>query len=55
MEVDLRVFLEPAVTLLVGVEIVENDMQLAIRKGSDDAFQESRPGSFTTGRSQNRA
>jgi hypothetical protein len=33
MEMDIGVFLEPALVLLVGVEIVEDDVQLAIREG----------------------
>src|SRR5262249_61176775 len=41
MEVDLRMFLEPAVTPLMSVEIVEDDMQLAIRKGSHDVLHEA--------------
>src|SRR5262245_26819489 len=41
MEVDLRMFLEPAVAPLMGVEIVEDDMQLASRKGSHDVLHEA--------------
>ena len=32
-------FLKPALVLFVGGEIVENDMELAIPKGGDDAEQ----------------
>jgi len=35
--------------LLVGVEVVDDDVKLAIRKGGNDAVQASRPGTFTTG------
>ena len=31
MEVDVRMFLEPAIALLMGVEIIEDDVKLAIR------------------------
>ena len=34
MEVDIWMFLEPAIALLMGVEIIEDDVQLAIREGS---------------------
>ena len=41
MEMDVRVTLEPAVVLgLVGVEIVENDMEFAARMLGDDAVHE---------------
>jgi hypothetical protein len=33
MEVDVWMFLEPAIALLMGVEVIEDDVQLAIRKG----------------------
>ena len=32
MEVDVWMFLEPAIALLMGVEIIEDDVQRAIRK-----------------------
>ena len=35
------VFLEPALVLLVGVEIVEDDVKLAIREGGDGAVHEA--------------
>ena len=34
-------FLKPALILFVGGEIVENDMELAIPKGGDDAVHEA--------------
>jgi hypothetical protein len=46
---DVAVFLEPALVLLMGVEIVDDDVKLAIREGGNDAVQASRPGTFTTG------
>ena len=49
MEVHVWMFLEPAIALLMGVEIIENDVQLAIREGRNHAVQASRPGTFTTG------
>jgi hypothetical protein len=49
MEVDVWMFLEPAIALLMGVEIIEDDVQLAIREGGNHAVQVSRPGTFTTG------
>ena len=41
MEMDIGMFLEPALVLLVGVEIVEDDVKLAIREGGDDAVHEA--------------
>ena len=41
MEADVRVFLEPAVVLLMGVEIVEYDVQFAIWEGGDEAVHEA--------------
>jgi hypothetical protein len=41
MEMDLAVFLEPALVLLVGVEIVEDEVKLAIREGGDEAVHEA--------------
>src|SRR5579864_7136971 len=35
MEMDLWVLLEPGLAFLVGVEIVEDDMQFTIREGLD--------------------
>src|SRR5262245_64356678 len=55
MEMDVAVFLEPALVVLVRVEIVDNDVKLATREGGNDAVQVSRPGIFTSGLSQNRA
>ncbi len=49
VEVHLGVLLEPMLILLVGVEVVDDDVKLAIRKGGNDAVQASRPGTFTTG------
>jgi hypothetical protein len=49
MEVDVWMFLEPAIALLMGVEIIEDDVQVAIREGGNHAVQASRPGTFTTG------
>ena len=55
MEMDVAVFLEPALVVLVRVEIVDNDVKLATREGGNDTVQVSRPGIFTSGLSQNRA
>jgi hypothetical protein len=49
MKVDVWMFLEPAIALLMGVEIIEDDVQLAIRESGNHAVQASRPGTFTTG------
>src|SRR5262249_47960665 len=40
MEMDFWVFLEPVLVLLVGIEVVEDHVQLAIRKDSNDAVHE---------------
>jgi hypothetical protein len=37
MEAHLGVFLQPALVLLVGIEVVEADVKLAIREGSNKA------------------
>src|ERR1700693_3843798 len=42
MEMDLAVFLEPTLVLLMGVEIVEDDVELAIRKGGNEAVHEAK-------------
>src|ERR1700722_16861372 len=42
MEMHLGVFFEPTVVLLVRVEIVENDVKLAIWKGSHDLVHEAK-------------
>ena len=34
-------FLEPAIALLMGVEIIEDDVQLAIREGGNHAVHEA--------------
>src|SRR5436190_23483965 len=41
MEVDFWMFLEPALVFLMGVEIIEDDVQLAIRKAGNDAVHEA--------------
>ena len=41
MEMDVGVSLEPALVLLTGVEIVEDDVKLAIRKGGNGAVHEA--------------
>src|SRR5437016_7845646 len=41
METDFGVFLEPALVLLMRVEIVDNDVKLAIREGGNDAVHEA--------------
>jgi hypothetical protein len=38
---DVAVFLEPALVLLMGVEIVDDDVKLAIREGGNDAVHEA--------------
>jgi hypothetical protein len=42
MEADVWVFLEPAVALLMGVEIVEDDVQFVVRKGGNVRFMKPR-------------
>src|SRR5436190_1559197 len=41
MEMDLGVFLEPALVLFVRVEIVEDDVKLAILEGGNEAVHEA--------------
>ena len=41
METDGGVFLEPALVLLMGVEVVEDDVEVAIREGGNDAVHEA--------------
>ncbi len=41
MEVDVWMFLEPAIALLMGVEIIEDDVQLAIWEGGNYAVHEA--------------
>src|SRR6516162_4399445 len=41
MEMDVRMLLQPTLVLLVSVEIVEDDVQLAIREGNNDALHET--------------
>jgi len=41
MEMDVCVFFEPALVLLMGVEIVEDDVKLAIREGGNGAVHEA--------------
>ena len=41
MKMDFGVFLEPALVLLMGVEIVDNDVKLATREGGNDAVHEA--------------
>src|SRR6478672_5587439 len=41
MEVDLGVFLEPTLVLLVRIEIVEDDVKRAIREGGNEAVHEA--------------
>jgi hypothetical protein len=41
MEVDVWMFLEPAIALLMGVEIIEDDVQLAGREGGNHAVHEA--------------
>src|SRR6476620_11158629 len=41
MEEDLGVFLEPALVLLVRIEIVEDDVKRAIREGGNEAVHEA--------------
>jgi hypothetical protein len=40
MELHVRVGLEPRLVLLVGVEVVENDVKLSARKGRGDTGHE---------------
>jgi len=37
----IGVFSEPALVLLVRIEVVQDDVKLAVRKGRDDAFHEA--------------
>jgi len=37
----LGVFLQPALVLLVGIEVVEDDVKLAIREGTNEAVHEA--------------
>jgi hypothetical protein len=41
MEADGGVFLEPALVLLMRVEIVEDDVKLTIREGGNEAVSEA--------------
>ena len=41
MEVDAWMFHEPAIALLMGVKIIEDDVQLAIREGGNHAVHEA--------------
>src|SRR5262245_5789459 len=41
MKMDVGVLLEPALVLLVGVEIVEDNVKLAIREGGNNAVHET--------------
>src|SRR6476661_9509045 len=41
MKMDFGVFLEPALVLLMGVEIVEDDVKLAVREGVNKAIHEA--------------
>jgi len=41
MEVDLRMFLEPAIALLMGVEIIEDDVHFAVREGGNHTVHEA--------------
>ena len=41
MEADGGVFLEPALILLMRVEIVEDDVKLTIREGGNEAVHEA--------------
>ena len=41
MEVDVGVFLEPALVLLVRVEIIDDDVKLATREGGNDAVHKA--------------
>ena len=41
MEVDVWMFLERAIALLMGVEIIEDEVQLAIREGGNHAVHEA--------------
>ena len=41
MEVDVWMFLEPAIAFLMGVEIIEDDVQLAVREGGNHAVHEA--------------
>ena len=41
MEMDIEVSLEPALVLFIGVEIIQDDVQLAIREGGDEPVHEA--------------
>ena len=41
MELHVGVLLEPVLVLLVGVEVVQDDVKLAVGKGGDDAVHEA--------------
>src|ERR1700746_725577 len=41
VEVNLRVFLKPAIAFFVGVEIIEDDVQFAVREGGNHAVHEA--------------
>ena len=41
MEMDIGMLLEPALVLLMCVEVVEDDVKLAIREGSNNAVHEA--------------
>jgi hypothetical protein len=41
MEMDFWVFLEPTLVLLMGVEIVEDDVEFSIREGGNDIVHEA--------------
>src|SRR5437764_1676264 len=41
VEADVGVFLEPALVLLMGIEIVEDNVKFAVRKGCNDAVHEA--------------
>ena len=42
MKLHIGVRLEPVLVLLVGAEVVEDDVKLAVRKGCGEAFMKSR-------------
>lgn len=41
MEMHVGVLFEPALVLLVGIEVVQDDVKLAARKGRNDAIHEA--------------
>jgi len=43
MEMDVRMLLEPAFVLLVGVKVVENDVEFASRNTSTSSASTSSP------------